>query len=419
MKPSNVQAVPSGFRVSQRVLSGRVERTRPGLGGVPRIRRWHRVFAAFLALGCAALLRALTICQQCAHEQPDQANFCAHCGAAQGAGERTRRSEVVDAAPAAGNDGAEARADPVSSVELVREAVLHDVRLGRELRAEGRAEVARVVLANALALTAVEPTALTAEQGEQLMVEVRECEQQLVRAARPCPGCQGSGRRSLRFETLTGEAGTLASTAQQCLTCRGSGQIRRNRSVEDLKFLLGQATRQAEQALRARGRAPVGGAWVPQALLPLLTVESEARLRRAAAAPCAACQGIGRTDCRRCGNTGFTPCTARGCEQGWTIRQDLNVLDSRATVRRRERCGTCAGSARVPCADCRGVGALTCRTCNGDGKRPNCARCAGDGVAPCRTCRGTGVLRDNSPCGECGGGGRTLCAVCRGDGYRN
>ncbi len=398
---------------------GRLDRPVAVGPGLPRHRPWVRLLTTWLAVGCSVLLRALTICGQCGHEQPGRANFCTHCGAAVRMTEGGSSRDEPVAAPVAEEEAPVRPVGPDDKpLELVRDAVLQDVNLGRELLAEGRAEVARAVLANALALSAVEPAALSTAQGEQLMIEIRQCEQQLVQATMACPACQGSGRRSLRFETLTGESHAVAATGGQCLTCRGSGQIRRNRSIDDLKFLLGQAARQSEQALRARGRVPVGGAWIPPALQPLLTVESEARLRRAAAAPCTECQGIGRADCRRCGNTGFTPCTARGCEQGLTVRQDLNVLDSRSAIRRRETCGTCGGSARVPCTDCRGAGALTCRVCNGDGKRPNCPRCAGDGLAECRTCRGSGLLRDNTPCGDCEGGGRALCPVCRGDGFR-
>lgn len=367
---------------------------------------------AVLWLGCAGILRALTICSQCAHEQPEGANFCTHCGARLAADGAQAGAE---APPAAAKSSAEA----LDRTVLVSEAVREDVLRGREYVAEGRPDVARAVLGNALALAAVEPTALTLAQGEQLLAEIRLCEQNLALTSVPCPACEGSGKRTLRFSQLTRDAETTLATGQTCPTCRGTGKVRRSRSISDLKFVLGQARQQAEQALRARGRIPVGNAWVPPELPALLEDAAEARLRHAAAAPCPVCQGLGRTDCARCGNTGTMPCTARGCDQGWVVREELNRLDARTEIRRREPCAACQGTARVQCPHCQGSGTLTCRSCNGTGKRPACPACGGDGTAKCRACRGEGRKRDGTPCAECGGDGIVLCASCRGDGYRS
>lgn len=396
------------------------------LGPRVRLRRRpvaHAMACALAVLGALTLwLRALTICPQCAHEQADAANFCTHCGAALRAGGISPvRPQEGGPAGTAGDvpSGSPAGTSSGPLADLVSGAVVADVQLGREWLASGRPDVARAVFANALAVSAADPTALTPQQGERLLAELRQCEQLMTQASVPCPTCQGTGKRSLRFESLTGETATMTAGGQACPACNGSGSVRRNRSADDMKYVVGQARQQAEQALRSRGRVPVGGAWVPVGLVPLLDDATGARLRKAAAPPCVACQGLGRTDCKKCGNTGFVPCTAKGCDQGWVVREELNQLDERTALKRRERCAACGGSARVACPDCHGVGSLTCKACNGTGKAPACTACGGEGLAPCRACRGEGKKRDGSVCAECGGDGVALCPSCRGDGTRS
>lgn len=379
--------------------------------------------AVLLAVaGLCVAVRALTVCPQCAHEQADSANFCTHCGAAlrTGVGTGVQAAASAATAPPAVGGGDPGNAPAASDADaLVAQVLVEDVKLGRELVAAGRPEVARAVFGNALAVSAVSPTAMTPAQGEQLMGEVRRCEQLLTQASVACAACEGTGKRALRLDSLTGDAGSVAATGQNCITCRGTGQTQRTRSADDLKFVLGQARQQADLALRSRSRVPVGGAWIPAALRTLLTDETETRLRHAAAAPCDACQGIGRTDCAACGNTGFVACKAKGCAQGWVVKDALNKLDNVTALKRRERCAQCGGSARVACAACHGVGAVTCKTCSGSGKRAVCTACGGNGTGTCRACRGEGKKRDGTPCGECGGDGVALCPTCRGDGYRS
>lgn len=389
---------------------------RHGLHGVVRTRLGvlRRVLAAVLCVA-GAWAAALTICPQCAHEQPDGANFCTHCGASLREGVATQPGPAASGAAGA----AVATGLTIDTNAVVAQAVAADVALARELAAQNRAEVARAVFANALAVSSIAPTALTPEQGEQILRELRQSEQRVTQATSACPACEGSGRRAVRFEGLTGEAGTLTATGQNCPTCGGSGQLRRTRSMDDLKFVLGQARQQAELALRSRGRVPVGGAWVPPELQALLDDALETRLRHAAAAPCAACQGLGRSDCRGCGNSGYVPCKAKGCEQGWVVKEDLNALGATSVIKRREPCAECAGSGRVACAACQGAGGVACKDCNGSGKRPVCTACGGVGTATCRACRGKGVQRDGTPCRDCGGDGVGLCVSCRGDGYRS
>jgi hypothetical protein len=369
-------------------------------------------------------VHAVTICPQCAYEQLDTANFCAHCGAALRTGDGTAKGGAQSAGTVAGGqrDVAAPVAGGSDTNALVAQAVGADVALGRELVADGRPEVARAVFANALAVFTVSPTALSPEQGEQLMRDLRQCEQLATQANIACPTCEGSGKRALRLEGLTGGSGTVTTvtaSGQVCPTCRGTGKIRRARSADDLKLVLGQARQQADVALQSRGRVPVGGAWVPPEVQALLTDASEVRLRHAAAAPCPSCQGIGRTDCKKCGNTGFVPCKEKDCEQGWVVKEELNKLGATSALKRREPCGACDGSGRAPCPDCHGAGGVTCKTCDGSGKRAICTACGGVGTSACRTCRGSGTRRDGKPCGDCGSDGVALCPTCRGDGYRS
>lgn len=379
----------------------------------------------FIALLCivGSLAWGLTICSQCAHEQPDTANFCTHCGARLAAGE-TQKTDVAGEKEEVAQENKAAAADGDGDVAehelltIIRAATRDDVLLGREYLEKGRPDVARALLLNALALNAVAPEALTVEQGEHIMQEISQCEQKMSLGNAACQDCNGSGKRIIRFSQLTSDEETSMSTGQTCPTCQGTGRVRKTRSVNDMKYVLGQARQQMEQALSARGRVTLGGAWVPSELPGLLDQNAEARLRHAAAAPCQACQGLGRTDCNRCNNLGTITCTARGCNQGMVIREELRRPGTRTEVRRREPCTVCAGTARVECPRCQGAGSITCSSCQGTGKRPLCSACGGDGVSTCRNCRGTGKLRNGADCVQCGGGGVARCPTCRGDGYR-
>ncbi len=407
---------------------------------VARARLLRRMILVAVAL-IGTWLMAFIICPQCAYEQPKDANFCAHCGAnLRPAASQPARPDTAPAdqtqenVPAATAPGVPAptiatpapagtAAAPGDRMEamlsLVSQSVLADVTLAREMVAQGRPEVARAIYANALAVSIVAPAALTPVQGEQILREMQAVDERVLQAGAPCPSCDGTGKRAMRLEALAGEATSITAAGMNCPTCNGTGNVRRTRSIDDLKYVLGQAWQQAELALRSRGRVPVGRAWVPAELANLLDTPLEARLRHAAAAPCAACQGLGRTDCRTCTNTGFVTCRAKGCENGWIEREDTNRVGLVAALKRREPCPECGATGRIACQNCQGAGGVSCRSCNGSGKRPICNACGGDGTASCRGCRGSGKLRDGTACGECGGDGLTLCRTCRGDGYRS
>jgi len=384
---------------------------------------------------------AFVICPQCAYEQPEDANFCAHCGAAlRPTAGQTAQPAAKPAPEAAPETAAAATSQPPATaaprpgvaappatqaeriaalLPLVSQTVTADVTLAREMASQNRPEVARTIYANALAVSGVAPAALTPAQGEQILRELQLVEERAFQAGAPCPACDGTGKRAMRLEGLAGETTSITAAGMKCPTCNGTGSIRRTRSIDDLKYVLGQAWQQAELALRSRGRVPVGRAWVPPELQALLDDTLEARLRHAAAAPCAACQGLGRTDCRTCGNTGFVTCKAKGCENGWVTREEQNMLGGSTVLKRRDPCQECGGTGRVACPNCQGAGGVSCRTCNGSGKRPVCNACGGVGTASCRSCRGSGKLRNGTVCTECGGDGMIMCTTCRGDGYRS
>lgn len=388
------------------------------------------VFSFLCALAAtvlAVLAEALVICSSCGTEAAPGARFCAHCGAALAGA--APAAPVSAAAPVGAPVGARAPAASAADLAVIgRKAAQECVQAARSHLKDGRADVAKALYANALAIAGIDPGVLTPAQGEKLQEEARMCDQQLSMIRAECPVCQGSGRKSLSVTSLGGStAGAQTSTVAsgiRCNACGGTGKTLRRRTVGERKAALGLGTRQAETTFRSLGFIQEGNAWIPQELVPALTLELRCRLRRAAAAPCPDCQGFGLTDCRKCGSTGYTPCKARGCVNGWVTEDPVNSLDSKSVaLKKRVACPVCGGTAKVACETCSGRGAQTCSKCQGSGRRNLCNACGGEGTGPCPTCHGTGETKATAkeaaaPCPACGGTGRGFCKSCHGDGYR-
>lgn len=397
----------------------------------------------FFALPLLALAEDLLICPACRREAPSGSMFCPKCGTAIAGG--TTAPSPVPNPPAAPEPAAVAKLPVVSPAPLptpaaavparsdIGPAAAEGVRIcareGMQQLKDGHPEIAHVLLDNALALASLHPDALTPEQGKTLLEGTRRCDEQLSRILGECPSCQGSGRASMNLTSLGGSAGATQSTMAssiRCRACGGSGRVMRRRTVAERKTAQAAGESAAETVFRTLGFTQEGNAWVPQSLAPLLDIRLRCRLRHAAASPCAQCRGFGGEDCRKCGATGYVPCKAKGCQEGFITEEATNTLDSKAAaIKKRKPCPECGGTAKVPCATCQGRGMQTCTRCNGSGKRAVCATCGGDGYSPCRTCDGSGKAKargradasPDTPCAVCDGSGLVFCRSCHGDGH--
>ena len=395
-----------------------------------------RLLPLLAVLPLLALAEDLLICPACRREAPPGSMFCPKCGAAIDSPSAPAPEPAPSPAaplPAAPSASPAHVAAPLPSGADVGKAAADGVvacaRAGMSQLKDGHPEIAHVLFDNALALASLHPDALTPEQGAKLLEETRRCDDLLSRILGDCPACQGSGRASMTATSLGGSAGSTQSTIASgiaCRACNGSGRAARRRTIAERKAAQAAGRNAAETTFRALGFAQDGQAWVPQPLLPLLDTRLRCRLRHAAAAPCTQCQGFGLDDCRKCGATGYVPCKAKGCQEGWIVEDALNTLDSKsAALKKRKPCPVCNGSAKVPCASCQGRGAQTCARCNGSGQRAACATCGGDGFATCRVCDGSGKAKArgradaaaDTPCAACEGTGIVFCRSCHGDGH--
>lgn len=386
------------------------------------------LLATLLTTLFALLVHAesLVICGSCGTEASGGAKFCSHCGAAL-SGTSGTDAPAVEPAPSPANPAAPAAASSVDIAAIGGKAAQDCVLAGRKQVQANRPDIARVLYMNALAIAGIDPAVLSPAQGEKLQEEIHVCDEKLSMIRAECPACQGSGRRSLQVTSLGGSTAasqtTSVSSGIRCASCNGTGKTMRRRTVGERKTALGQGTQAAETTLRSLGFVQEGNAWIPQELVPALDLAQRCRLRRAAAAPCPDCQGFGLTDCRKCGATGYIPCKAKGCENGWIVDEPLNQLDSKSVaLKARKPCPMCKGTALVPCPGCSGRGALTCSKCEGTGRRSLCHACGGEGSGPCPTCRGSGTAKttaksDPAPCPTCNGTGKSFCKTCHGEGY--
>jgi hypothetical protein len=207
-----------------------------------------------------------------------------------------------------------------------------------------------------------------------------------------------------------------------CAICGGTGSILGKGTVAQRKYAIGQALKRYQTLQQGRKYAQIGEAWVPQVLAPKLSARQQVVLRRATAAPCRACQGLGMADCTACKGAGKMRCTNRGCVNGSiTVTADPSSRGSSRLLGRSldqvRKCQMCKGTGFIACLPCRGTGAMLCTACNGTLERVACVRCAGEGSARCQKCGGEGKVKE-VPCAVCGAEGIVLCATCNGDGKK-
>ena len=220
---------------------------------------------------------------------------------------------------------------------------------------------------------------------------------------------------SLATTGIDGATVSVKSVAA-CRLCGGSGFVVRNGTVTDVKAARAAAMKRYAALQQSRKYVPVGGAWVPVEIEPVLRARETAVLKRAVAPPCGRCLGLGVEDCPKCHALGTRPCSNGRCKQGWVVEKVAGGLN-KEDLRRKVKCPTCGGTGREACVTCGGRGNVPCPDCSGTGDRPVCSRCDGSGLIACSKCAGSGAVR-GARCTTCGGEGVQVCSVCKGDGRK-
>ncbi len=376
---------------------------------------WRCLLSTFwvICLACSLWAAGLVICPKCGTEADANATVCPHCGAVLPA---VKAEAAVPATPVAVTDKR-----PTTISDLAFDATRVDSRLADESLSK-RPELAYSYYGNALALSRlVKREGLPAVAGKALAEKLERCRSLLAHTMRPCLACNGSGKSSVKFQSLAGDKSAQASTSMSvsdgppCPVCGGRGVVSAGRSAKELRGLIAQGHRDFETRQEAAGRIASGRVWAPTDLLALLDVKQQALLRTACPTPCAACMGIGIQDCSQCKGVGRIKCTNSGCLNGWIIQKSSNTLAPKSAISHKERCPVCQGSGLMLCSDCNGLGSAACTSCNGTGRNAVCPECGGQGWEPCAKCQGTGSV-GNKPCPDCQSKGDRLCPKCRGEG---
>ncbi|MEI6210452.1 MAG: hypothetical protein WCR06_02375 [bacterium] len=376
---------------------------------------WRHHLAIWLGslwLCCAAWAVGLVICPKCGTEADEGLSACGHCGA--------MLPEAKAAAAPVVNPAVSLDKQLAMISELALDATRADIRLANESLGK-RPELALAYYENALGLARlVKREGMAADAGKSLADSLERCRKMLTFASRACATCNGSGKRSVQFQSLTGVKGGNSSGLQvadgpTCTACAGRGTVSAGRSVDELRVLIAQGRRDFETRQQANGRVACGRVWTPPALPALLDVKAQALLRTACPTPCSGCMGVGQQDCTRCKGAGRLKCSNEGCADGWVVRKESNVLSSKLAISRKERCPGCQGTGFMPCVDCHGNGTIPCKNCSGTGHNAVCQECGGQGWTPCGKCQGTRGAGE-AICAECRGQKERICPKCRGEG---
>jgi len=306
--------------------------------------------------------------------------------------------------------------DETNGAVVSQEIVAEELQIGKEYIRAGDLDLARLFLRNAGALDMLRAQSSGAELSKTITALVTRCEEIGSRVKRRCPECDGTGRQSLGIRRLRGDEDTLLSESK-CDRCQGRGFFMDAGHASERKFRAARAVNKYTRLQQGRKFVPIGGAWVPLAVEPKLTIRQTVQLRRATALPCEECMGVGRLDCDECKGAGFEKCSNRDCKNGMIEVEKGGQLSKTTAIKLRERCPDCRGKGKQACRECLGRGSVVCDECGGTGQRELCSRCGGQGMAPCRRCRGVGSYRGGQ-CTTCGGSGSALCSSCSGDGRK-
>jgi hypothetical protein len=363
------------------------------------------------------VLAAPRICPRCGYETSPRQAHCSHCRATLPMEPPAPVPSPLPDAGAAPEVGAvTGDVDAAPGGLVANDVVADEIALARTRFQAGEAELARFFCRNALALNMLTTAGASRdERAAAILKMIAVCERTGLTVEQKCPLCQGTGKGVLETESLVSRKMTRRAGGT-CARCEGRGVVRQRRTIDELKFARGQASKQYRLLQQARARVPIGMTWVPNDLSGRLAIADAVALKRATAPPCAACMGFGRTDCAICRGQGQIACTAKGCRNGQVEERVMTGLSKRA-VTRMAACAVCGGDGLAPCGKCGGEGRLVCRACGGSGALKTCVRCTGQGLIDCRHCGGSGV-NQGQPCTHCRGGGVVECTSCNGTGHQ-
>lgn len=366
--------------------------------------RANKLFlGAFFLISAVFLVFAeLRICPSCSYEIPENAEKCEHCG--------TLAPRIDDKAaekPTVAQD----RSQPLDI-----ERVKTEIKFGQEQFSKGDPDVARLFFKNASVLNLIANSGTNALKADTFAELFKKCEIGASTVLVKCPVCNGTGKRMMKVSSLISDKEeSVEADGLACQNCGGGGQIPRRGTIDERKFSIGRAAARFTAFQQGRKYESLGGAWLPQGIADKLNVKQTATIRKASAASCQTCMGLGRADCTKCGATGLVKCTAR-CDNG-TVTVEVTGSLVKANMKRTEKCKTCSGSGKIACETCGGKGMVLCKDCNGSGERPECKKCGGQGFEQCAKCKGSGKGKEDT-CAACGGDGNILCSSCKGDGRK-
>lgn len=360
-------------------------------------------------LVCASVaLCQIIVCPKCGYENPGDGAKCTHCEA-ELPGSDTKQpveTEPTDDAPVLSSE------KQYLDAKIVRK----EMRLGRQYFREGDIEIARLFFVNAACLEMLTDPKVESDRSERILQYEKKCGAGGGVARAECPVCGGSGKYIMDTALLDGETVHKEVPGRSCDRCKGKGYIFKAGSLEQRKYRIGRAVKQYTMLQHGKKFIPVGGAWVPGEIEADLSRREIVLLKRATAAPCPDCVGLGRETCRKCNGARKVDCPNSECENGIiTVAKGGELVKGK--INRTEKCKTCRGRGRVACATCRGRGSILCKKCGGSGVRPLCRKCGGQGLVPCRKCKGAGTYK-GEPCVDCQGQRIAECSSCGGDGRK-
>jgi hypothetical protein len=376
-------------------------------------RRAHRrrrlVLCGLICAGTLALAQ-ISVCPECGREAAAHAAQCEHCGAGL---QKIRPPVPTVREPSGEHDPAEhSFLDTGGLNSMGLSAVRADFDLGRMHLEAGRRDLARLFFRNAGALARLtRPDAQSENRRQSIRQHIALAEKEsLVRHT--CPVCLGTRKKQTLVPTLTGTVQKKEVQMANCPRCGRSGFVMKPRTTAQRRANRREAANLYAGMQAERGRISVGPAWLPAELKGRLTVQAQAKIRRALAEPCAACDGSGESDCANCYGLGEVKC--EHCQMG-QVSVVTDSFEQKGKLVRSDVCNRCRGRGGLVCQTCKGRGRNPCSVCEGSGERPPCALCAGQGLTPCPTCAGSGQ-KDDQVCPACAGAGMRLCEGCGGDG---
>ncbi len=372
------------------------------------MRHMRIVFHVFigLLLFTATVFASINICPKCGWENDDVRQICIHC-----------EGQLIPS-ESASDDRTDDNAAVSSGQEYIDADIAgKDISAGEEHLRKGDIVLARLFFRNATALNMLTDPHESEDRSDRIARLLAQCTQTAGTVSRKCSLCNGTGMGTIKTEMLDNKIRYRSAHGKSCSRCGGKGFEMIQATINEMKYLRGQALKRYEALRQAMRFVRVGEAWVPQGLYGDLGVKQIALLKRSVARPCPECMGMCRVNCDKCKGAGATPCSNRKCNAGMVEEEVRNRLKNTSVMTRKVKCPVCNGAGEIRCVECNGAGSLACRKCGGTGDRSICGKCGGHGVAACARCGGSGVYKRGA-CSKCGGEGESLCSSCMGDGRK-